>query len=76
MGLTTAKVPAPTIPLTDTSLRQNSHRVRSPTHQRAIKEESKAANRDWVDHLARSLLQHNYGIANPLKMGNYSNKLH
>ena len=71
MGLTSAKAPAPTIRLTDTSLSENSDRVRSPTHQRAIKEESKAANRDWVDHLARSLLQHINGIANPLKMGNY-----
>ena len=39
MGLTTAKAPAPPpfIPLTDTSLSQNSHRVRNPTHQRAIR---------------------------------------
>ena len=34
------------------------------THRRAIEEESKVANRDLVDHQARSLLQYIYVIAN------------
>ena len=49
---------APTISSIDKSLSQNHHRVWSPTHQRAIKEESKIANRDWVDYQACSLLQY------------------
>ena len=36
------------------SLSRNHHRVWSPTHRRAIKEESKVANRDWVDNQACS----------------------
>ena len=31
---------------------RKAHRVWSPTHGRAIKEESKVANRDWSDHQA------------------------
>ena len=42
---------------------------------RAIKEESKVANRDWVDHQAWSLLQYINVIANLLIIGNYFNKL-
>ena len=42
-------------------------RVRSPTHRRTIKEESKAANSDWVDHQACSLLQYINVIANLFK---------
>ena len=37
-------------------LSRNSHRVRSPTHRRAIKEESKVANCDWVEHQAQACL--------------------
>ena len=37
---------APTISSIDKSLSRNHHRVWSPTHRRAIKEESKVANRD------------------------------
>ena len=43
--------------------------------QRALKEESKVANRDWVDHQARSLLQYINVIANLFIMGNYFHKL-
>ena len=50
---------APTILLIDKSLSRNRHRVWSPTHRCAIKEESKVANRDWVDHQECSLLQYN-----------------
>ena len=32
------------------TLSPNHHRVWSPTHRRAIKEESKVAECDWVDH--------------------------
>ena len=49
---------APTILSIDKSLSRNHHRVWSPTHQRAIKEESKVANRDWNDYQACSLLQY------------------
>ena len=55
----------------DKSLSRNRHRVWSPTHRRAIKEESKAANRDWVDHQACSLFQYINVIANIFIMGNY-----
>ena len=41
----------------------------SLTHRCTIKEESKVANRDWVDHQACSLLQYINVIANPFKMG-------
>ena len=47
----------------------------SPTHRRAIKEESKVAYRDWVDHQACSLLQYINVIANLFMMRNYFNKL-
>ena len=40
----------------------------------AIKEESKVANRDWVDLQACSLLQYIIVIANLFIMGNYLNK--
>ena len=42
----------------DKSLSPNRHRVWSPTHRRAIKEESKVAKSDWVDHRACRLLQY------------------
>ena len=57
------------------SLSRNHHRVWSPTHRRAIKEESKVANRDWVDYQACSLLQYINVIANLFIMGNYFNEL-
>ena len=69
MGLTTAKSSI------DKSLSQNCHRVLSPTHKCTLKEESKVANRDWVDHQACSLLQYINVIANILVMRNYFNKL-
>ena len=67
---------APTISSIDKSLSRNHHRVWSPTHRRAIKEESKVANRDWVDYQACSLLQYINVIANLFIMGNYFNELH
>ena len=45
------------------------------TRWRAIKEESKVANRDWVDHQACRLLQYINVIANLFIMGNYFNEL-
>ena len=45
------------------------------THRRAIKEESKVANCDWVDYQACSLLQYINVIANLFIMGNYFNEL-
>ena len=48
----------PNISSIDNSLSQSRHRVRSPTHRRANKSESKVANRDWIDHQACSLLQY------------------
>ena len=39
----------------DKSFSQDRHRVLGPTHRRAIKEESKVANHDWVDHQKCSL---------------------
>ena len=66
---------APTISSIDKSLSRNHHRVRSPTHRCAIKEESKCANRDWVDYQACSLLQYINVIANLFIMGNCSYKL-
>ena len=65
---------APTISSTDKSLSRDRHRVWSPTHRRAIKEERKVANHDWVDHEACSLLQYINVIANPLIMGNNFNE--
>ena len=49
---------APTISSINKSLSRNRNIVYSPTHWRAIKEVSKVANRDWVDHQACSLLQY------------------
>ena len=66
---------APTISSIDKSLSRNHHRSWSPTYWRAIKEESKVANRDWVDHQACSLLQYINVIANLFIMGNYFNEL-
>ena len=65
-----AKHQAPTISSIEyeKSLSQNRHRIWSLTHQRAIKEESKVGNRDWVNHQACSLLQYNNVIANLLLM--------
>ena len=72
-----AKHQAPTISSIDNlkSFSQNRHRVCRLTHQRAIKEESKVGNRDWVDHQACSLLQYNNVITNIFVMGNYFNEL-
>ena len=39
---------APTISSIYKSLSRNQHRVRGPTSWRAIKEENKVANRDWL----------------------------
>ena len=47
----------------DIFLSRNRHRVWSLTHLGAIKEESKVANRDWVDHQVSSLLQYINTIA-------------
>ena len=66
---------SPTISSIDKSLSRNNHRVWSPTHRRAIKEESKVANHDWVDHQACSLLNYNNVIANLFIMGNYFHEL-
>ena len=66
---------ASTISSIDKSLSRNHHRVFIPTHRRAIKEESKVANRDWVDHQACSLLQYINIIANLFIMGKYFNEL-
>ena len=65
---------APTISSIDKSLSRNRHRVLSPTHGRAIKEENKVANR-WVDHKACSLLQYSNVIAKLFFMRNYFNGL-
>ena len=63
----------------DKSPSRNRHRVRSTTHQHAIKEESKATNRDRTDHQARSPLQHTNATANLLQcetiLINYAAKL-
>ena len=53
------------------TLGQNHHWVWSQTHRRKIKEESKVASRDWVDHQACSLLQYINVIANLFIFGNY-----
>ena len=45
------------------------------THERTVKQESKIANCDWVDHQACSLLQYIYVIANLFIMRNYFNEL-
>ena len=65
----------PPISPIDKSLSRNRHRVWSPTHRRAIKEENKVANREWVDHLTCSMLQYITVIANLFIMGNYFNEL-
>ena len=59
-----SKDQASTISLINKSLSWNRHKVRSQTHQCTIKEESKVANYDWVDHQAYSLLQYMNVIAN------------
>ena len=41
----------------------------------SVKQESKVANCDWVDHQACSLLQYINVIANLFIMGNYFNEL-
>ena len=64
-----------TISSINKSLSRNCHRVWSQTHQRAIKEENKVANRDWVDHQAGSLLQYANVKANIFIMGNYFKEL-
>ena len=56
-------------------LSRNRHNVWSPTHWRAIKEESKVANRGWVEHQACSLLQYINVIANLFIIGSYFIKL-
>ena len=66
---------ATTISSIDKFLSRNRNRVYRPTHRRAIKEESKVANRDWVDHQACSLLQYINVIANLFIMGSYFNEL-
>ena len=53
----------------------NDHNIVSSLIWRAIKEESKVANRDWVDREACSLLQYIDVIANLFIMGNYFNEL-
>ena len=63
----------PTLSSIDKSLSRNRHRSFTPW--RAIKEESKAANRDWVDHQAGSLLQYINVINNIFIIRNYFNKL-
>ena len=65
----------PTISSKDKSLSRNRRRVWSSIHRRAIKEKSKVANRDWVDHQACSLLQYINVIANLFTMGNCFNEL-
>ena len=65
----------PTTSSIDKSLSRNHHRVWSPTHRRAIKEESKVAKRDWVGHQPCRLLQYINAIANLFIMGNYFNEL-
>ena len=46
----------PIISSIDKYLSRNRHRVSIPTHRRAIKEESKVADHDWVDHQVCSML--------------------
>ena len=66
---------APTISSIDKSLSRKRHRVWSPTHRRAIKEETKVANRDEVDNQACSRLQYINNIANLFIMENYFNEM-
>ena len=69
------KISPPTISSIHKSLSRNCHRVWSPTHQRAIKEESKVAKRDWADHQACSLLQYTKVIATRFILRIYFDKL-
>ena len=62
---------APTILSIDKSYSWKRDWVWSPTHRRAIKEESNFANRNWVDHQACCLLQYINVIVNLFIMGNY-----
>ena len=64
VGLTRAKASGPTILSIDVF----------KLHQHAIKEESKVANRDWVDHQACSLLQYINHIANLPTTGKHPNE--
>ena len=66
---------APTILSIDKSLSQNRHRGCRLIHWRAIKEEIKVANSDWVDQRACSLLQYILVRANLFIMENYFNEL-
>ena len=76
VGQTTAKNhQAPTISSIEKSLSRNRQIVWSLARPRAIKEESKAANRDWVDHQACSLLQYIECYSLSFIMRNYFNKL-
>ena len=54
----------------DKTLSWSRHGARSPTHQRAIKEESQDANHDGVVHQAFSMLQYINVIANLFIMEN------
>ena len=57
------------------TINKKSTTIEPPTHRCAIKEESKVANRDWVDHQARSLLQYINVIANSFMIGKYFKEL-
>ena len=70
-----SKHKAPTISSIDKSLSKSHHRAWSPTHRRAIEEESKIANCDLVDRQTCSELQYINVIANLFIMGNYFNEL-
>ena len=59
----------------DKSLRRSCHRVKGPKRGCVIKEESKAANRVWVDHQSCSMLHHINVITNHFIMRNYFSKL-
>ena len=76
MGLTTPRASGPTISSIDKSISRNRHGVCNLTHRRAIKEESKIDDRDFVDHQACILLQYINVIANLFFiMGSYFNEL-
>ena len=62
---------APIISSIDKSLNRYHHRVCRPTHWRAMKEESRVANRDWVYYQACSLLQYINEFFNLFIMRNY-----
>ena len=59
----------------DKSLSRNGYTILGLTCRRAIEEESKVANRDWVDHQACSLLQYITVITILFIMRNYFDKL-